>query len=188
VSVETDSTTTGNPDSEMASIWANNKTPTINETHKQSEPVRAKSASPVICPSDNHSVTVAADVHCSQGGTKASMQGMQKPTLPTGAFSEPPNLDDIAVDNDFTVITTKKKQSKAKIKPTISETANNNALPSSPTPESHVSGSSEHNKKQFLTAPRQKIPPVVIHHHFIGDMTRLNKDFHSKFQPIGLTT
>jgi hypothetical protein len=29
---------------------------------------------------------------------------------------------------------------------------------------------------------------VVIHHHFQGDMTRLNKDFHSQFQPIGFTT
>jgi hypothetical protein len=61
-------------------------------------------------------------------------------------------------------------------------------LPSSPTPEIHVSGSSEHNQNKFLTAPRQKIPPVVIHHHFQGDMTRLNKDFHSRFQPIGFTT
>jgi hypothetical protein len=115
VSVEADSSETDNSDSEMASIWANNKTPTINETHEQSEPVRTKSASPVICPSGNHSVTVAADVHCSQGGTKSARQGMQKPTLSARTSSEPPNLDEIAVDNDFTVVTTKRKQSKPKI-------------------------------------------------------------------------
>jgi hypothetical protein len=69
-----------------------------------------------------------------------------------------------------------------------SETAINTALPSSPTPESHVSGSSAHKTDKFLTTPRQKIPPVVIHHHFQGNMTKLNKDFHSKFQPTGFTT
>jgi hypothetical protein len=45
----------------------------------------------------------------------------------------------------------------------------------------------EHIKMQFLTAPRQKIP-LVIYYHFQGDMTKLNKDFHSQFQPIGFTT
>jgi hypothetical protein len=29
---------------------------------------------------------------------------------------------------------------------------------------------------------------VAIHHHFQGDMTRLNKDFHTQFLPIGFTT
>jgi hypothetical protein len=76
-----------------------------------------------------------------------------------------------------------KRQNKTKIKPTISVTAINIALPSSPTPES-----SEQKKNQFLTTPRQKIPPVVIHHHFQGDMIRLNKDFYSEFKPIGFTT
>jgi hypothetical protein len=28
---------------------------------------------------------------------------------------------------------------------------------------------------------------VVIHHNFLGDMTKLNKDFHSEFQPLGFT-
>jgi hypothetical protein len=81
-----------------------------------------------------------------------------------------------------------KRQNKTKIKPTVSETSINTALPPSPTPESHASGSSEQKKNQFLTTPRKKIQPVVIHHHFQGDMTRLNKDFHSKFQLIGFTT
>jgi hypothetical protein len=144
--VESESFSSENSVSEMAFIWADNKAPPIKETYKQSEPCRAKSASPVICPSGNHSVTVTANVHCSQGGTKAARQVMQKPTLSARASSEPPNLYKIAVDNDFTVITTKKKQSKTKIKPTISETATNTALPSSPTPESHLSGNSEHKK------------------------------------------
>jgi hypothetical protein len=115
-------------------------------------------------------------------------QGVQKPALSARASSEPPNLDEIAEDNDFTVITTKKGQSKTKVKPTASETAISTALPFSSSPESHVSGSSVHNTNQFLTALRQIIPPVVIHHHFQGDMTRLNKDFHPKFQPIRFRT
>jgi hypothetical protein len=57
-------------------------------------------------------------------------------------------------------------------------------LLSSPTSESHVAGSSEHNKNRFLTAARQKTPYVVIPHHFQGGMTRLSKHFHSQFQPI----
>jgi hypothetical protein len=61
----------------------------LTKPQKKSEPVRAKSASPVMCPSGNHSVTVAADVHCSPGGTKAARQGMQKPTLSARASSEP---------------------------------------------------------------------------------------------------
>jgi hypothetical protein len=77
---------------------------------------------------------------------------MQKLALSAGTSSGPTSLDEIAEFNDFTVITSKKKQSKIKIKPIIKETANNTALPSSPTLESHVSASSEHNKKQFLAA------------------------------------
>ncbi|PNF32199.1 hypothetical protein B7P43_G00735, partial [Cryptotermes secundus] len=187
VSVESDSASSEYSDSEMASIWPENKTPPTKENLKQSEPSRPKSASPVICPSGNHSLTVAADVHCSQGGTKAVRQGAQKPALSARASSEPPNPDEIAEDNDFTVITPKKRKNKAKVNPPITEAAINTALPSSPAPESRVAGSSE-KRTNFLTAPREKIPPVVIHHHFQGDMTRLNKDFHSKFQPIGFTT
>jgi hypothetical protein len=180
--VESDSLSSEYSDSEMASIWTDNtrKTPPIKENQNHSEPSRAKSASTVICPSGNHSVTVAADVHCSQGGTKAVRQGMQKPALSARAASEPLNLDEIAEDNDFTVITAKKRQGKAKVKPTVSETAINTALPSSPTPESHISGSTEHKKNQFITTPRQKIPPVVFHLHFQGVITRLNKDVHSE--------
>jgi hypothetical protein len=131
---------------------------------------------------------VAADVHCSQGGTRAVRQGARKPALSARASSEPPNLNEISEDTDFTVVTTERGQSKTNGKPNVSETAISIALSSSPTPESHVFGSSVQKTSQFLTAPRQKIPPVVNHHHFQGDMTWLNKDFHSKFQPIGFTT
>jgi hypothetical protein len=130
---------------------------------------------------------VAAGVHCSRDGTEIARQGAHKPALSARASYEPPNLDEIAEDNDFTVITTKQKQSEAKIKPTITETAINTALLSSPTPESHVPGSSEHKKYQFLTACRHKMQRVVIYHHLQGDMTRLNKNFHSKFQPMVFT-
>jgi hypothetical protein len=33
-----------------------------------------------------------------------------------------------------------------------------------------------------------KISPVIIHHHFDGDMTRTNREFHSKFQSLCVTT
>jgi hypothetical protein len=120
--VESDGSSSENSYPEMTSIWADNKIPPIKENHKQSKQCRAKSASHVMCPSGSQSVTVAADVHCSQGGTKAVGQGMQKPTLSARSSSEPPNLDEIAEDNDFTVMNTKKRQSKTKIKPTISAT------------------------------------------------------------------
>jgi hypothetical protein len=93
----------------------------------------------------------------------------------------------IEEDDNFTVITPKQKRRKPKATATISEAAINTALPSTPTTETQVSGKSPH-KNQFLSARREKIPPVVIHHHFQGDMTKLNKDFHSQLQPIGFTT
>jgi hypothetical protein len=40
----------------------------------------------------------------------------------------------------------------------------------------------------YLTSQRDKIPPVVIHYNFEGDTTRLKKDFHTKFEPLGFTT
>jgi hypothetical protein len=75
-------------------------------------------------------------------------------------------MDEIAEADDFTVVTTKKKPRKSKATPVVTETVLNTPLPPSPNPET---GSSEHNTTPFLTASRQKIPPVVIHHHFQGD-------------------
>jgi hypothetical protein len=86
----------------------------------------------------------------------------------------------IEKDDDFTVINPKHKFRKTNATATISEGAISTALPSTPIPETQVSGNSPH-KNQFLTAPREKIPPVVIHRHFQGGMTRLNKDFHRIF-------
>jgi hypothetical protein len=97
----------------------------------------------------------------------------------------PPNMDEIAGADDFTVVTTKKKLRKSKATPAVTETAMSHPLPPSPSPET---GSSKRNTNPFLTALRQKIPPVIIHHHFQSDMTRLNKDFNTQFQPIGFTT
>jgi hypothetical protein len=115
------------------------------------------------------------------------MLGAQKAALFSGAPADPPNADEIKEDDDFTVIKTKKKPSKPKATPTVTDTAMNTALPTSPTIENQESGSSQHNKNQFLTTSRQNIPPVIIHHHFHVDITRLNKDFHTQFQPIGFT-
>jgi hypothetical protein len=112
VSVESDRLSSEYSDSEMASIRGDNKSPPIKENPKQSEPRRARSSSPEICPSGKQNVTVAADVHCSQDGTKSVRQGAQKPALSARASSELPNRDEIVEDNDFTVLTTKKRQSK----------------------------------------------------------------------------
>jgi hypothetical protein len=49
---------------------------------------------------------VAADVQYSQGGAKAVRQGAQKPALSARISSEPPNVNETAEDNDFTVIAT----------------------------------------------------------------------------------
>jgi hypothetical protein len=141
----------------------------------------------VACPSGSQNITVTAEVHSSQGGTTATRQGAQKPASSAGAPAEQPSLDVIEEDDDFTVITPKQKRRKPKATATISEAAITTALPSTPTPVNRVSGNSPH-KNQFLSAPREKIPPVVIRRHFQVDMTRLNKDFHSQFQPIGFTT
>jgi hypothetical protein len=186
--VQSDTSTSENSESELTFIWEGNKTPPSDAQHTQSEPIRAKSISPVACPSGKQNVTVVADVHCSQGGTIAPTLRTQKPVSPSGVPAEPSNLDEIAVDDNFTVIKTKKKPTNPKTTPTITETAINTALPSSPTPQNQELGSSQHNKNQFLTAPRQKIPPMVIHHHFQDDMTKLNKEFHTQFRPIGFTT
>jgi hypothetical protein len=139
----------------------------------------------VICPSGKQNVTVTAEVHCSQGGTKATKLDAQKPASSTAPLNNPPNMDEIAEADDFTVVSAKKKLRKSKANPAITQTALNIPLPPCPNPET---GSSERNTTPFLTASRQKIPPVVIHNNFQGDMTRLNKDFHTKFQPIGFTT
>jgi hypothetical protein len=122
--------------------------------------------------SGNHSVTVAADVHCSQ----AVRQGAEKPALSATASSEPPNLDEIAKDSNFTVTTTKMKQSKTKIKPSIRKTVINTVLPSSFTLESYVSFSS------YRTQPEN---PACRHTQSLPrrhDQTE--QSFHSKFQPI----
>jgi hypothetical protein len=141
-------------------------------------------------PWGNQNVTVAADVrlHCSQNWTTVAKQGAQKPALPANVSSEPLDLDEIAEDSDFTVSTTKGNQSKIEIKPNITETAINTGLPFPPTHESHVSDSSGHNRNQFVTEPRHKIPHAFIHYHFQGDMTNVNKDYHCKFQPTRFTT
>jgi hypothetical protein len=64
--------------------------------------------------------------------------------------------------------------------------ASNVALPPSPTVSSPDKPHSP--ATPFLTALRDKILHVVTHYNFEGDPTRLNKEFHSKYQPIGFST
>jgi hypothetical protein len=180
--VESDTSSSDNSESELLSVWAGNKTPTPEIQHAQNEPFRAKSVSPVASPSGNQNVTVTADVHCSQGGTKAAMPRAKKPASSSVGPADPPNVDDITEVEDFTVIKAKMNSNNQKAIPTETVT------PPSPTPDNLQPGGSQLNSNHFLSAPRQKIPPVVIHHHFQGDMTRLNKDFHSQYQPLGFTT
>jgi hypothetical protein len=186
--VESDISTSENLESELTSIWEGNKIPPSEVQHTQSEPIRAKSISPMACPSGNQNVPVVADVHCSQGGTKTPKLDAQKPVSSSRVPADPPNVDDFAMDDDFTVIKTKKNPTTPKTTPLVTESAINTTLPSSLTLVNQESGGSQHNKNQFLTASRQKIPPVIIHHHFQCDIARPNKDIHTQLQPIGLTT
>jgi hypothetical protein len=112
--VESDISTSENSESELTSICDGSKLPPSEAQHTQSEPIRAKSISPVACPSGNQIVTVDADVHCSQGGTKTPRLGAQKPASSLGVPADPPNVDEITVDDDFTVIKTKRKPTKPK--------------------------------------------------------------------------
>jgi hypothetical protein len=125
----------------LKSLWADNTIPPTQDQKKQPEPLRAKSVSPLICPSGSQNVTVVADVHCSQGETKATKLGAQKPSSSIAAPTDPPNMDEIAEADDFTVVTTKKKLSKSKATPAVTETAMNTTCSPSPSPEI---GSSEH--------------------------------------------
>jgi hypothetical protein len=105
------------------------------------------------------------------------------------ATSQPPDHEIIREDNGVTVRTARKKETKsANQTPSASvlDEANNVALPPSPTLSSPERPQSP--ATPFLIAPRDKILPVVIHYNFEGDPTRLNKEFHSKYQPIGFST
>ena len=105
------------------------------------------------------------------------------------ATSEPPNHEIIRKDDGVSVRTARKKETKsANQTPSASvlDEASNVAPPPSPTVSSPDKPQSP--ATPFLTAPTDKILPVVIHYNFEGDPTRLNKEFHSKYQPIGFST
>jgi hypothetical protein len=105
--------------------------------------------------------------------------------------SELPEPDSIREDEDFTVqISRKKKNNSLKVTSSgVSPDAINTSLLPSPTPQPSTETSRKSQSPgHYLTSPRDKIPPVVIHYNFEGDMTRLNKDFHATFQPLGFTT
>jgi hypothetical protein len=66
---------------------------------------------------------------------------------------------------------------------TASEEAITTSLPPSTTlQQNQASVTPQTSSRVNTTAPRDKTPTVVIHHHFEGDMARLKKDFHNKFQ------
>jgi hypothetical protein len=93
-------------------------------------------------------------------------------------------------DEDFTdQISRKNKKNLTRASSGISQEAINTSLPKSPTPQSSNKTSRKSKSPGlYLTSQRDKIPPVVIHYIFEDDMTRLNKDFHTKFEPLGFTT
>jgi hypothetical protein len=64
----------------------------------------------VVCPSGDQNVAVASQIHCSEGRTKTVRQSVQKYTVSARAPSEPLDFNKIGEDDDFTVITSKKKQ------------------------------------------------------------------------------
>jgi hypothetical protein len=61
----------------------------------------------------------------------------------------------------------------------ISEEAINAIPPETPTPQ--TPDKSHSPAASYLSGPREKIPPVIIHHHSEDNMTKINKQFHSKF-------
>jgi hypothetical protein len=77
-SADPNSSSPENSDAELGSIWADSKTPPTDK-NKELVPHTPNSASPVACPSGSQNITVAAEVHCSQGGTTATRQSAQKP-------------------------------------------------------------------------------------------------------------
>ena len=96
----------------------------------------------------------------------------------------------IREDDGVTVRTARKKETKsASHTPSASvlDEASNVAL--SPSPNVSSPEKLQSPATPFLTAPRhEKILPVVIHYNFEGDPPRINKEFHSKYQPIGFST
>ncbi|KDR16517.1 hypothetical protein L798_09952 [Zootermopsis nevadensis] len=172
-------------DTEITSTWQQGQVLASVDPSKHPEGARVTATSPIAGPSGTQNLVVEAEVHCSQGGTKTDKVSAQKSTDSATASSELLNPDEIVEGDDFIVITSKKKLERATPKPAITEEAIHAELPSSPTPETRDSGKTGHTNNQYLNVPRAKIPPVVIHHHYEGDMTRLNKDFHAKFQRLG---
>jgi hypothetical protein len=55
--IESDTSSSEHSEPELKSLWADNTIPPTKDLKKQPEPVRAKSISPVICPSGNQIVT-----------------------------------------------------------------------------------------------------------------------------------
>jgi hypothetical protein len=67
-------------DMELSTVWAGNVTPTPEVQLTQSQPTSHKSVFLLACPSGNQNLSVVADVHCSQGGTKSVRTAPRKPT------------------------------------------------------------------------------------------------------------
>jgi hypothetical protein len=172
---------------ELSSIWGQG--PQIEEAEPQIRPPVPTSTTPrQSSPAVPQKLSVTAEVHCSQGGTKVNKDPTEAvPVAETDSVSAPavPAPSD---DEDFTVKISRKKQKRLlkSASVAISEEALNAILPATPPPQ--TPDKSHSPAASYLSAPREKIPPVIIHHHFEGDMTKINKEFHAKFQPLGFTT
>ena len=176
---------------ELSGIWG--QAPQTEETEPQiRSPVPTSTSPSHSSPPIPQKLSVTAEVHCSQGGTKVNMDPTEAVPIAVADSVSAPAVPASSEDEDFTVQISRKKQ-KQKQKNSlklasvaISEEAINAILPATPTPQ--TPDKSHSPAASYLATPREKIPPVIIHHHFEGDMTKINKEFHAKFQPLGFTT
>jgi hypothetical protein len=187
---------------ELSSIWGLASLPEPAPNRTKTPEITSQPLSSPISPPRAQKLTVTADIHCSQGGSKATkLPNTQAQAKKADSVSAQPttqpsaDLNNISEDKDF-IVQVSRKNRKNPSKPstvTVSEEAVTTSLPLSPTsqPQNQAHATPQNApqtpSRAYLTAPPDKIPPVVIHHHFDGDMTRLNKEFHSKFQPLGFT-
>jgi hypothetical protein len=172
---------------ELSSIWGHG--PQTEEAEPQIRPSVPTSTTPKqSSPPVIQKMSVTAEVHCSQGGTKVNKGPTEAVPIAEADSVSAPAVTAPSEDEDFTVQISRRKQKKSlkSASVAISEEAINAILPATPTPQ--TPDKSHSPAASYLSAPREKIPHVIIHHHFEGDMTKINKEFHAKFQPLGFTT
>jgi hypothetical protein len=186
--VESDLSSSDSSASDVSTIFVDNFSPHLEPNHTADVPPSPTSSPPAASLSGNQLITVTAEVHTPHQGSRIQRRTGSK----TSTSSGPPvdlidanQITEIA-ENSEEPAAIRSKTPPAQTQPSIlvSEAAQNTSLPPL---HSQEQGSLQPTINQYLATPREKIPPVVIHHNFQGDITKLNKDFHSEYQPLGFT-